>query len=88
MMKELSLWLNRERVITISALLLLLVAVQVMTQDASDWFLLGLNILQATEFAGAQQLEQSLAEVIKVDADLGETSVALVELTIKLLGAS
>ena len=87
-MKELSLWLNRERVISISALLLLLVAVQVMTQDASDWFLLGLNIMEATQFDGAQQLEQSLTEVTNVGADLGETPVALVELTIKLLGAS
>ena len=87
-MKELSLWVNRERVISISALLLLLVAVQVMTQDASDWFLLGLNIMEATQFDGAQQLEQSLTEVTNVGADLGETPVALVELTIKLLGAS
>lgn len=87
-MKELSLWLNRERVISISALLLLLAAVQVMTQDASDWFLLGLNIMEATQFDGAQQLEQSLTEVTNVGADLGETPVALVELTIKLLGAS
>lgn len=43
-MKQLSHWINRERVITILGLLLLLIVTQVMTQDVSDWFLLGLNI--------------------------------------------
>ena len=37
-----------QKIITIAALLLLLIAVQVSTQNASDWFVFGLNVLEVT----------------------------------------
>ncbi|MCJ8302240.1 hypothetical protein [Shewanella sp.] len=40
--------LNIQRVITVSALLLLLVAVQVSTQSIGDWYVFGLNVLEMT----------------------------------------
>jgi len=41
--------LSAQKVITVLALLLLLVAVQVSTQNVGDWFVFGLNILELTE---------------------------------------
>ncbi|PKG57015.1 hypothetical protein [Shewanella sp. GutDb-MelDb] len=38
-----------QKVITVAALLLLLIAVQVSTQSAGDWFVLGLNVLEMAE---------------------------------------
>ncbi|NRB24927.1 hypothetical protein [Shewanella sp.] len=40
--------LNIQRVITVSALLLLLVAVQVSTQSIGDWYVFGLKVLEMT----------------------------------------
>ena len=40
--------LNIQRGITVSALLLLLVAVQVSTQSIGDWYVFGLNVLEMT----------------------------------------
>ncbi|BCV35266.1 MULTISPECIES: hypothetical protein [Shewanella] len=39
---------NTERLVAALALLLLLVATLVYTRDTSDWFLLGLNLIEAT----------------------------------------
>ncbi|ABV38327.1 conserved hypothetical protein [Shewanella sediminis HAW-EB3] len=57
--------LSVQKVITVTALLLLLVAVQVSTQNVGDWFVFGLNILEVTE---------PLSEVSNVGANVG-TSV-------------
>lgn len=58
--------LSVQKVITITALLLLLVAVQVSTQNVGDWFVFGLNILEVTE---------PLSEVSNVGTNVG-TSVS------------
>ena len=58
--------LSAQKVITVLALLLLLVAVQVSTQSAGDWFVFGLNILELTE---------PFSEVSNVGANVG-TSVS------------
>lgn len=39
---------SAQKAMTVGALLLLLVAVQVSTQSAGDWFLFGLNVLEVT----------------------------------------
>ena len=39
---------KKKKIITVAALLLLLIAVQVSTQNASDWFVFGLNVLEVT----------------------------------------
>lgn len=57
---------SAQKVITVLALLLLLVAVQVSTQSAGDWFVFGLNILELTE---------PFSEVSNVGANVG-TSVS------------
>ncbi|QPG59454.2 hypothetical protein FM038_020235 [Shewanella eurypsychrophilus] len=53
-----------QRVTTIGALLLLLVAVQVSTQNAGDWFVLGLNVLEA-----AAPVNMSINEISNVTTD-------------------
>lgn len=40
--------LSLQKVITVSALLILLVAVQLSTQSVEDWFVFGLNVLEVT----------------------------------------
>ena len=40
--------LSPQKVITVSALLILLVAVQISTQSVEDWFVFGLNVLEVT----------------------------------------
>ncbi|MEI6859570.1 MAG: hypothetical protein V5788_07305 [Shewanella sp.] len=40
--------LNIQKLITVLALLLLLVAVQVSTQNIGDWYVFGLNVLEMT----------------------------------------
>lgn len=40
--------LSTQKIITVSALLLLIIAVQVSTQSAGDWFVFGLNVLEVT----------------------------------------
>ncbi|WP_345881537.1 MULTISPECIES: hypothetical protein [Shewanella] len=39
---------NTERLVAALALMLLLVATLIYTRDTSDWFLLGLNLIEAT----------------------------------------
>ncbi len=58
--------LSVQKVITVTALLLLLVAVQVSTQNVGDWFVFGLNVLE---------LSEPLSEVSNVGANVG-TNVA------------
>lgn len=69
-MKTLILKFNPQQVVSGLALLLLLVATQVYTQDASDWFLLGLNILEATGMHGQVVDTNQLPDVAKVGGDL------------------
>ncbi|QYJ85623.1 hypothetical protein K0I73_15745 [Shewanella mesophila] len=69
-MKTLSRKLNLERVIAGLALMLLLIAAQVYTLNASDWFLLGLNILEATGVHGQTVDINQLPDVAKVGGDL------------------
>lgn len=57
---------SAQRVTTVLALLLLLLAVQVSTQNVGDWFVFGLNILELTE---------PLSEASNVGANVG-TNVA------------
>lgn len=40
--------LSLQKAITVTALLLLIIAVQVSTQSAADWFVFGLNVLEVT----------------------------------------
>jgi hypothetical protein len=53
-----------QKIITVAALLLLLIAVQVSTQNASDWFVFGLNVLEVTA-----PLHVSVNEVVNVSTD-------------------
>ena len=62
--------LNPQRVVASLALLLLLVATQVYTQNASDWFLLGLNIIEATGMHGQAVDSNQLPDVARVGGDL------------------
>lgn len=57
--------LNIQRVITVSALLLLLAAVQVSTQSIADWYVFDLNVLEMTTPA-----TPVLTEVSHVATDL------------------
>ncbi|ASJ95720.1 hypothetical protein [Shewanella marisflavi] len=75
-MKTLILKLNPQQVVSGLALLLLLVATQVYTQSASDWFLLGLNILEATGMHGQAVDTNQLPDVAKVGGDLTQWLLA------------
>ncbi|TVP15468.1 hypothetical protein [Shewanella sp. KCT] len=75
-MKTLMIKLHPERVVAGLALLLLLVATQVYTQDASDWFLLGLNIIEATGLHGQAVDSNQLPDVARVGGDLTQWLLA------------
>ena len=68
--------LNPQRVVAGLALLLLLVAAQVYTQDSSDWFLLGLNFIEATGLQGQAVDTNQLPDVAKVGGDLTQWLLA------------
>lgn len=76
---------SQQRVIAALALLLLLVATQTYTQDAGDWFLLGLNIMEASGFYAVAEPIPSLPDVAKVGGSLMQFLQALIELLHHLL---
>lgn len=68
-MKSNIITMNPERFIAALALVFLLVAAQVYTQDASDWFLLGLNIIEVTGGQFQPVDTNQLPDVAKVGDD-------------------
>ncbi|MCE9677722.1 hypothetical protein LZP69_00770 [Shewanella sp. AS1] len=69
-MKTSRTWLDWENVIAVLALLLLVVATQSFTHDASSWFLFGLHIIDATESYRINFDAPQLPDVVSIGADL------------------